>query len=79
MSVQLKSIAILCTIKDLVDIIVKETGFKGTIKWDTSKPNGQPRRKLDTTRAKAEFGFESTTTFPEGLKNTIAWYKEHHG
>lgn len=64
------------TIKDLVDIIAKETGFKGDIKWDTSKPNGQPRRKLDTSRAKKEFGFESTTTFAEGLNKTIKWYKE---
>lgn len=65
------------TIKDLVDIIVQETGFKGEIKWDTSKPNGQPRRKLDTGRAKAEFGFESTTTFQDGLRQTIKWYKEN--
>lgn len=64
------------TIKDLVTIIAKETGFQGNIIWDTSKPNGQPRRKLDTTRAKEEFGFSSRTTFNEGLKNTIAWYKE---
>jgi len=62
-------------IKDLVDIIVKETGFKGEIKWDKSKPNGQPRRKLDTSRAKKEFGFESKTTFEEGLRKTIDWYK----
>jgi len=63
------------TIKDLVDIIIKETGFKGTVKWDASKPNGQPRRKLDTTRAKAEFGFESSTTFEDGLRKTIDWYE----
>jgi GDP-L-fucose synthase len=65
------------TIKDLVAIIVKETGFKGQVKWDTSKPNGQPRRKLDVSRAKQEFGFVSHTTFEEGLKKTIAWYKEN--
>jgi GDP-L-fucose synthase len=65
------------TIKDLISIIEKETGFSGEIKWDTSKPNGQPRRKLDTTRAKQEFGFESKTTFDEGLRKTIAWYKDH--
>lgn len=63
------------TIKDLVGIIVKETGFKGKIKWDTSKPNGQPRRKLDVSRAKKEFGFASQTTFEEGLRKTIAWYR----
>lgn len=65
------------SIKDLVGIIAKETGFTGEIRWDTSKPNGQPRRKLDTSRAKQEFGFESKTTFEEGLKNTIAWYRSH--
>jgi GDP-L-fucose synthase len=64
-------------IKDLVGIIVKETGFSGEIKWDTSKPNGQPRRKLDVSRAKEEFGFASKTTFEEGLRKTIAWYKEN--
>jgi GDP-L-fucose synthase len=65
------------TIKDLVGIIVKETEFKGEVKWDTTKPNGQPRRKLDVSRAKREFGFESSTTFEEGLKKTITWYKEN--
>jgi nucleoside-diphosphate-sugar epimerase len=65
------------TIKDLIDIIVKETGFKGEIKWDTTKPDGQPRRKLDVSRAKNEFGFESQTTFEEGLRKTIAWYREN--
>jgi len=65
------------SIKDLVAIIVKETGFEGDVKWDTSKPNGQPRRKLDTSRAEKEFGFKSTTTFEDGLRKTIQWYKEH--
>ena len=55
--------------------IAAETGFEGKIVWDTSKPNGQPRRKLDTSRAKALFGFESTTSFDEGLRQTIAWYQ----
>lgn len=64
-------------IKDLVSIIAKETGFKGNITWDTSKPNGQPRRKLDVSRAKNEFGFESSTTFEDGLRKTIAWYREN--
>jgi len=64
------------TIKDLVNIIVKETGFSGEIKWDATKPNGQPRRKLDVSRAKKEFGFESKTTFENGLRKTIKWYKE---
>lgn len=63
------------TIKDLVDIIVKETGFSGKITWDATKPDGQPRRKLDVSRAKEEFGFESQTSFEEGLKTTIEWYR----
>ncbi|HSE61740.1 MAG TPA: GDP-L-fucose synthase [Candidatus Saccharimonadales bacterium] len=65
------------TIKDLVGIIAKHTGFKGEIEWDTTKPNGQPRRKLDTTRAEKEFGFKSKTTFEDGLEKTIAWYKQN--
>ncbi len=64
-------------IKDLVEVIAKETGFTGDIKWDSSKPNGQPRRKLDTSKAKQEFGFESKTTFEEGLRQTIKWYREN--
>jgi len=66
------------SIKDLVEIIAKETGFTGKITWDTSKPNGQPRRKLDISRAQKEFGFTSHTTFEQGLSNTIKWYKKHH-
>ena len=62
------------TIKDLVDLIVELTEFKGEIRWDTSKPDGQPRRMLDTSRAKEKFGFESKTDFREGLKETIGWY-----
>ncbi|OGZ68555.1 MAG: GDP-fucose synthetase [Candidatus Staskawiczbacteria bacterium RIFCSPHIGHO2_02_FULL_34_9] len=65
------------TIKDLVDTIVKLTDFKGEIKWDSSKPDGQPRRMLDTSRAKEELGFEAKTDFIEGLKNTIEWYEQH--
>lgn len=67
------------TIKDLAEKIVKLTGFEGEIRWDTSKPDGQPRRCLDTTRAKEYFGFEAKTDFEEGLKNTIQWYKENKG
>ncbi|MCK4333143.1 MAG: GDP-L-fucose synthase, partial [Thermoplasmatales archaeon] len=62
------------TIEDLVNLIVKLTGFKGKVIWDSSKPDGQPRRMLDTTRAKQEFGFEAKTPFEEGLKRTINWY-----
>ena len=54
---------------------LKLTGFKGKIIWDRSKPNGQPRRCLDTTRAEKEFGFKAKTTFEEGLKNTVEWYE----
>jgi len=64
------------SIKDLVEKIAKTTGFTGDIVWDTTKPNGQPRRALDTSRAKERFGFEAHTDFDEGLKNTIAWYQE---
>ena len=66
------------TIKDLINIIVKETGFTGKITWDSAKPDGQPRRKLDVSRARKEFGFESQTSFEEGLRKTIAWYRENH-
>jgi len=65
------------TIRDLVRLIANLTGFQGEIKWDTDQPNGQPRRKLDTSRAEREFGFRSTTSFPEGLKRTIEWYERH--
>jgi len=62
------------SIKDLTETIARLTGFTGTTRWDTTKPNGQPRRKLDTTRAREAFGFEAKTDFEEGLKRTIAWY-----
>ena len=62
------------SIKDLVNQIAQLTGFKGEIVWDTTKPNGQPRRKLDTSRAEALFGFKSSTRFEEGLKRMIEWY-----
>lgn len=63
------------TIAELVGKIAKITGFKGEIVWDTSKPDGQPRRKLDTSRAKQLFGFEASTNFDEGLQATIQWYQ----
>lgn len=62
------------SIKELVNLIVKMTGFKGKVIWDTSKPDGQPRRCLNTRRAKKEFGYTARVKFKEGLKNTIAWY-----
>jgi GDP-L-fucose synthase len=65
------------SIRDLVDLIVELTGFKGRITWDTNKPDGQPRRKLDTTRAAKEFGFKAQTGFREGLGKTIEWYRNY--
>ncbi|KPJ66590.1 MAG: NAD-dependent dehydratase [Coxiella sp. DG_40] len=62
------------TIKELVEKIAKLTGFRGKIRWDSSKPDGQPRRCLDTSKAKKLFGFEAKTSFDEGLKATIDWY-----
>jgi GDP-L-fucose synthase len=64
------------TIKELVEKIVKLTGFEGEIRWDSSKPDGQPRRRLDVSRAKKLFGFEAETSFDEGLEKTIEWYKK---
>jgi GDP-L-fucose synthase len=65
------------SIRDLVALIARLTGFKGRVKWDTTQPNGQPRRKLDTTRAEEEFGFRAKVGFEEGLRRTIAWYEAH--
>ncbi len=65
------------TIKELAEKIVKLTGFTGELCWDTSKPDGQPRRWLDVSKAKKFFGFEAKTSFDEGLKATIEWYREH--
>jgi len=62
------------SIKDLTELIARLTGFEGRVRWDTSKPNGQPRRKLDTTRAKEYFGFSARTNFEDGLRKTIEWY-----
>jgi len=62
------------SIKELTELIARLTGFEGQVRWDTSKPNGQPRRKLDTTRAKEYFGFSARTNFEDGLRKTIDWY-----
>ena len=62
------------SIFDLVRLVVEEMGFQGEVRWDTTKPDGQPRRKLDTTRAKKEFGFVAKKGFREGLRETIGWY-----
>ncbi len=65
------------SIRDLVTLIADLTGFRGRIVWDTTKPNGQPRRKLDVSRAWERFGFRAETTFIEGLRATIEWYRAH--
>jgi nucleoside-diphosphate-sugar epimerase len=65
------------SIKDLAELIGKLTGFEGDFIWDTDKPNGQPRRRLDVTRAKEHFGFEAQMGFEEGLRRTIEWFKTH--
>ncbi len=65
------------TIKDLTELIARVTGFEGRLDWDPTKPDGQPRRALDTSRAKELFGFEATTPLEEGLERTVAWYREH--
>jgi GDP-L-fucose synthase len=64
------------SIRDLAQLIARTTGFKGAIDWDTSKPDGQPRRCLDTSRAERLFGFKAHTTFEDGLRKTIEWYRE---
>ncbi len=63
------------SIKELVEMIVEIAGFDGEIRWDKSKPDGQPRRCLDVSKAKEEFGFEAETDFKDGLEKTIEWYK----
>lgn len=62
------------SIKDLAEKIARMTGFQGELVWDTSKPNGQPRRALDTSRATEKFGFTAKTDFEEGLQETISWF-----
>jgi GDP-L-fucose synthase len=64
-------------IRDLAGLVAELTGFSGEIVWDTSKPNGQPRRRLDVSRAEERFGFRARTPFREGLERTIAWYRAH--
>ena len=66
-------------IRELAELIAELTGFEGEIEWDTSMPNGQPRRSLDASRARELFGFEARTPLREGLERTIAWYREHAG
>jgi GDP-L-fucose synthase len=65
------------SIHDLADLVADVVGFQGRITWDTSMPNGQPRRSIDATRARELFGFEARTPLREGLERTVAWYREH--
>jgi GDP-L-fucose synthase len=65
------------SIRDLAGLVADLTGFEGEIHWDTAKPNGQPRRLLDTTKAAELFGFRAHTSLRAGLERTIAWYREH--
>jgi len=65
------------SIKDLVEMIANKTGFTGKLVWDTTKPNGQPRRKLDTARAYQRFGFKAQMSFEEGMSHTIKWFREN--
>ncbi|MGB3299118.1 MAG: GDP-L-fucose synthase [Phormidesmis sp.] len=65
------------SIRDLAELICEVMGFEGELIWQTDQPNGQPRRCLDTERAKQAFGFEAATDFREGLKNTVEWYRQN--
>jgi GDP-L-fucose synthase len=63
------------SIRDLAELIADVTGFRGSITWDTTKPNGQPRRSVDGSRARELFGFEARTPLREGIERTVAWYR----
>jgi len=65
------------SIKDLAELITRLTGYEGKLVWDTTKPNGQPRRALDTSRAAEYFGWRASVPFDEGLRQTIAWYRQN--
>jgi GDP-L-fucose synthase len=67
------------SIRDLAALVARMTGFSGAIRWDTSRPNGQPRRNLDVTRARRLFGWGARVSLDEGLRRTIDWYKGHAG
>jgi GDP-L-fucose synthase len=66
------------SIHDLATLIAEKTGFRGRLRWDTSEPNGQPRRRLDVSRARERFGFEAKTSFADGLRATIAYFEENY-
>jgi GDP-L-fucose synthase len=63
------------TIRELATLIARLTGFDGELQWDATKPDGQPRRSLDVSRATKEFGFSAETSFEDGLRATIGWYE----
>ncbi|HEY8924051.1 MAG TPA: NAD-dependent epimerase/dehydratase family protein, partial [Polyangia bacterium] len=65
------------SIRDLAALIARETGFEGRFVWDTTKPNGQPKRLLDVTRARERFGFAAEVSFAEGIRRTVAFYEQH--
>jgi GDP-L-fucose synthase len=65
------------TIRELVTLIARLTAFTGELHWDASKPDGQPRRALDTSRARERFGFVAETSFEDGLRSTVDWYEQH--
>jgi GDP-L-fucose synthase len=65
------------SIRELAELVADVTGFTGRVEWDTTKPNGQPRRSVDGSRARELFGFEAQTPLREGLERTVAWYREH--
>ena len=67
------------SIRNLVTLVAQETGYTGDLVWDSSRPNGQPRRQLDTTRAKAQFGFEAKTALQDGIRQTVRWYEAQQG
>jgi GDP-L-fucose synthase len=63
------------TIRNLATLVAGEVGFAGRIEWDTTKPNGQPRRCLDVSRAKQLFGFQARHSLREGMRKTVAWFQ----
>jgi GDP-L-fucose synthase len=65
-------------IRNLAELVAEATGFRGEVAWDTSKPNGQPRRRLDISRARERFGFEARTPLREGIERTVAWFQAAH-
>ena len=64
------------TIRDLVELIVSLTGYEGEVRWDASRPDGQPRRRLDVSRARERFRFVARTDFREGLRRAVEWYEK---